>query len=202
MVWIRARPGITVFPPVSRENCCFPLYTLMWNYLDNYHFSCGGQCHWHANGWSFTIICHWNKLFQWLFQCVLHHRNAIWWKCHIASTILVLSLWQLGKGFPSCMCHLYHSTPAYSTYHSSRLIVIYCSTVVPNPRGTWYDSTVPSVIGCRHRHKYQETIATRQWPILVVPGNYLHAGMIPSCSSIGTMIRSQGFPVARLALAS
>jgi len=85
---------------------------------------------------------------------------------------------------------MYHGTPAYSTCRSSRLIAVYYGTMVPNPRGTWYDGTVPRVIGCRHRHMYQETIATRQQPFLNDPSNYLHAGMIPYVLALETMIRN------------
>ncbi len=126
-----------------------------------------GIRHWHANGWSSDHIHHQNMLFQPLFQPI-HHRNTVWWKCHIASTILVLSLWQLGQEFPSCMYCQYHGTIAHASDCSSRLVVILVCTMVPNPHGTWYTGTRPDTIGPRCRPKYQATIATRQKMILVI----------------------------------
>jgi len=87
--------------------------------------------------------------------------------------------------------------PTVLAVASSRLIAIYYGTMVPNPCGTWYDGTVPSVIGCRHRHKYQETIATLQWPILVVPDNYLHARMIPYVPTLETIIRNPNLGIRK-----
>jgi len=113
------------------------------------------------HGQSSDYVYHWNMLFRPLFQPICH-QNAIQWKYHRPSTIMVLNLQWLGN-FPLFMYHSYHVTSSYTGSHSSRLIVIYYSTMVPNPHGTWYDCTMPSIIGSRHGDQYQATVATRQW---------------------------------------
>jgi len=133
-----------------------------------------------------------------IFSCV-RHWCAVWWKHHTASTIIVLSLRRLGKEFPSCMYHLYHSTIAYSSRRSSRLIAVWWVPWYPMPRRHSMAGTVPSIVVCRRRHKYQEPVANGQWSFLADPGNYLHVRMISLCSSIGTMIRSPGCQLGRLA---
>ncbi len=77
------------------------------------------------------------------------------------------------------MYHLYHGTSSYGSSHTSRLIVIYNGTMVPNPHGTWYDGTMPSLIGTRHRHKYQEPVAIGIGCFQQLPGTYLCAGYSP-----------------------
>jgi len=62
--------------------------------------------------------------------------------------------------------------------------------MVPNPRGTWYDGTVLSSIGRRRSYKYQESVGTQAMPFLVIPGNYLHARMIPYAPALETMLRN------------
>jgi len=71
-----------------------------------------------------------------------------------------------------------------------RLIVIWWVPWYPIPCRHGTLGTIPSTNGHRHRPMYHRAVANGQWPILVVPGNYLHAGMISLCSIIGTMIRS------------
>jgi len=93
-----------------------------WNHQDNNLFLYDGWHHQHANGQSPTIICHQNKLFWWVFWC---HWNAVWWKDCTASTIMVLSLWWLGKEFPSHTYHLYYGTIIHSSHHRSRLIAVW-----------------------------------------------------------------------------
>jgi len=176
-----------VFSPSFQEIRPFPLHSRVsstWNHPTTNRFPYGGRRHRHADGRSPTIVRHRNTLFRWIFRCV-RHRNTVRWKGRTSSTIVVLSLRWLGKEFPSRTYRIYHGTPAYGTCRSSRLIAVYYGTMVPNPRGTWYDGTVPSSIGCRRRHMYQETVAIRQRPILVDPGNYLHAGINSLCSCIG-----------------
>jgi len=120
----------------------------------------------------------------------LCHWNAVQWKHHIISTIVVLSLQRLRGEFPSHMYHIYHGTPVYSTCHSSRLISVW--------RVPWYPrscshSTIgnrPNIMGLRHRPMYRATIADKQQSFLVDPGHFLHARIILLCSSLGTMIRS------------
>ena len=62
--------------------------------------------------------------------------------------------------------------------------------MVPKAMGHGMTGPRPYIMGLRHRPMYQATVASKQWPFLVNPSNYLHAGMIPLCSIIGTMIRS------------
>jgi len=59
---------------------------------------------------------------------------------------------------------------------------------MPRRHGT--AGTMPSANDRRHGKMYQETVATRQRPFLIDPGNYLHAGMIPYISALETMIRN------------
>ncbi len=122
---------------------------------------------------------HRNMLFQWLFRCLLCHRKAVQWKHRIASTIMVLSLRRLRGEFPSRTYRMYHGTPAYGTCCSSRLIVVWVSTMVPNPRGTWYDGTVHSLFSTRRRHKYREPVAIGIGCSQRFPGTYLHVGYSP-----------------------
>ena len=62
--------------------------------------------------------------------------------------------------------------------------------MVPKAMGHGTTGPRPYIMGLRCRPMYQATIAGKQWSFLADPGNYLHAGMIPLCSIIGTMIRS------------
>jgi len=103
---------------------------------------------------------------------------------------VVLSLWKLGEEFPSFTYRMYHGTPAYGTCCSSRLIVVWWVPWYPRPCSHSTICPRPYIMGLKSRPMYWATIASKQWSYLVNPGNYLHAGMIPLCSIIGTLIRS------------
>jgi len=67
----------------------------------------------------------------------------------------------------------------------------------PMPRRHGTAGTMPSANDCRHRKMYQETVATRQWPFLIDPGNYLHAGRIPYVPALETMIRNPNLGIRK-----
>jgi len=61
---------ILAFSPGFQENLPFPLiFPLgsMWNHQTNGSLPYIGQHHWYTDGQSFHHICHWYKLFQWVF---------------------------------------------------------------------------------------------------------------------------------------
>jgi len=62
--------------------------------------------------------------------------------------------------------------------------------MVPRPCSHSTIGPRPNIIGLRCRPMYWATIAGKQWSLLGNPGNYLHAGIIHLCSSLGTMIRA------------
>ncbi len=109
--------GKLLFPSIFRVSST-------WNHPDKDHFLYSGWCHWHANGWSASTIV-WYVIITSYSDG--HHRNAIRWKYHKSSTIVVLNLWWLGN-FPLSMYHLYHSTSFYGSGHTSRLTVVYYGT--------------------------------------------------------------------------
>ncbi len=124
----------------------------MWNHPDKGHFLYGGQCHWHANGWSPTIVRHWNMPFQWVFQCVCHQK-AIQWKHHIACTILVLDLWWLGGNFHLvCTGCTMVPWPTLGMVGVGQLSYIwYHGTRYPMPCRHDMAGTVPNANDHRHR---------------------------------------------------
>ena len=114
----------------------------------------------------------------------------VWWKGHIFSTIVVLSLQWLGTDFSSHTYHQYDGTIIHSSHCRSRVIAVWWVPWYPRPHSHSTIGTRPNIMGLRHRPMYQATIAGKQWPFLVDPGHFLHAGIILLCPNLGTMIRS------------
>jgi len=187
------------FSPDSRRNRPFPHVSHVgstWKLHSHRNLPYVGRRHRHADGRSSDGLRHWHTRCRWILPCP-RHRRAVRWKHRTASTIVVLSLRRLGKEFPSSTYHSYHGTVAYSSHRSSRLIAVWWLPWYPKPCRHRTAGTMPSVIACRRRHKYQEPVANGKRTFLANPGNDLHVGMISLCSSIGTMIRSPGQSVSQ-----
>ncbi len=114
----------------------------------------------------------------------------VWWKYRIMGTIVVLNLRWLQKEFSSRTYHQYDGTIHHDSCHRSRLIVVWWVPWYPRPCSHSTIGPRPYIMGLRHRPMYRATIAGKQQSLLGNPSNYLHAGMIPLCSIIGTMIRA------------
>jgi hypothetical protein len=145
--------------------------------------------HRHADGGSSTIVRHRHGLFRPLFRPV-RHRNMVRWKGRIPSTTVVLNIRRLRKEFSSRTYHQYDGTTIHGIHRRSRLIVVWWVPWYPRPCSHSTTGPRPNIMGPRRRPMYRATVADKQRSLLGNPGNYLHAGMIPLCSIIGTMIRS------------